>query len=174
MNKYMRKIREYVKGSAGLTLVELVIVIAVMGIIILATTPFFKMHVKSYVSVSEGKDLMQSARIGFNRMIVEMRMIEAAIEIDEGHSHKIQFDLPHQNNINYTFESGQLKREGIKLIHGVQSFVIRYYRADGTLKNTPFSYDSDVWRIEVEMEVGDGEDNLVLHRQVTPRNIHYN
>ena len=157
-----------------MTLMELVVVIVVMGVVSITTVPFFRVNVDSYISVRGGKDALQSARIGYNRMMNEIKMLEASLDIDNGYSNKFQFDLPHQSNINYTYESGTLTREGQVLVSGVRSFVVKYYKEDGSLKNTPFFYDSDVWRIKIEMEVGDGTDNFYLQGQVSPRNVHFN
>ncbi len=156
-----------------MTLMELVVVIVVMGVVAITTVPFFRVNVDSYLSVRGGKDALQSARIGYNRMMNELKMLENSLNIDNGYSHKFRFDLPQQNNINYTFDSGVLTREGQVLVSGVQSFVVKYYKEDGSMKSTPFFYDSDVWRIKIEMEVGDGTDNFYLQGQVSPRNIHF-
>lgn len=144
----------------------------IMGILMVTILPFFKVSVNAYVQVRAGKDSVQAARIGFNRMMAEMRLIEDSDEIDCGYSYEIRFDLPTQNNINYTFEDGMLKREGEKLVEGVQSLVIQYYRANGSQKSSGFWYDDDVWRIQIIMVAGDGTNNITMRGQVSPRNFH--
>ena len=161
------------KVEGGITLIELVIVIAVTGILIGALTPFFKLNVESYINIRAGKDMLQSARIGFNRMVEELKRVEDSVDISNGSSNSIAFYNADGNHVTYRYYYGQLQRGGVKLVDDVQSFAIRYYTADGTQKSTPFYYVSDVWRIEVEMEVGDGEIQLLFEDQVTPRNFHF-
>ncbi len=161
------------RRDAGFSLIELVVGIAVAGIVMAAVLPFFRANVGSYIRVRAGKDMMQSARIGFNRMLAEMNEITSSIEIDYGYSTQIQFDTPDENNINYAYTSGQLKREGVRLVNGVRSFQITYYLENGSVKGTPFSSDSDVWRIRIQMEVGDDQNKMLLRAEVSPRNIHY-
>ena len=167
-----KKARKNLDREDGFSLMELIVVIVVTGIIIVTTLPFFKIGVQSYVSVRSGKDMMQSARIGLNRMMAEMRLIESSGYIDYGYSDEIQFDLPGENNITYVFSDGQIFRESKILVDGVRSFTIRYYKADGSQKATPFWWENDIWRISVEMEVGDDESQMILTGQVSPRKFH--
>ena len=160
-------------GESGFSLVEIIITIVVAGIVMVSALPFLKITVNSYVGIKAQKDLMQSARIGFNRMIADMNDIEASIQIDYGYTNAIQFDLSGDDDINYRFSDGELQRKTQKLVAGVQSLVFRYYREDGVQKGTPFSYDSDVWRIQIEMNVGTGDSQMVFRGSVSPRNIHY-
>jgi hypothetical protein len=105
-------------------------------------------------------------------MMAEMRLIETSGMIDYGYSDEIQFDLPGENNITYQFSGGQLLRESKILVDGVRNFTISYYKADGSQKATPFWWENDIWRIRVEMEVGDDESQMILTGQVSPRKFH--
>lgn len=156
----------------GFSLIEFIVITVIIGIITVTTLPFIRGSVEAYVNVRAGKELVQAARIGFNRMLAEMRMIGSSAEIDYGYSNEIRFDLPTQSNINYEWEDGLLKREGEKLVEGVQNFRFRYYRSDGTEKSPGFWYSSEIWRIDIEMTVGDGTKNIVIEGQVSPRNFH--
>ena len=162
------------KNEDGVTLIELAFILVVVGLIVVAVLPFFKTNVRSYMAVTMTKDAVQSGRIGFNRMMNELKRLESSLDIDFGYTDQIQFDLPHQSDINYTFENLQLTREGEALIEDVQTFEFKFYREDGTERICPFISVSDVWRIEVTMAVGDGVDNVEFRGQVSPRNIHFN
>lgn len=171
ISRIVKKLKGFA-GEAGLTIVEFVVVTVVTGVLVVTVLPFFRVNVDSYINIRKGKDLHQMARIGFNRMMAEMKLIEGSLEIDYGYSDEIRFDIPTQNNINYELDNYVLEREGEKLIEGVQSLQFRYYREDGTQKSSGFWWDSDVWRIHVTMVVGDGSSNITLQGQVSPRNIH--
>ena len=168
----MKNLLKKFSDRAGFTLVEFVVVAVVTGIIVVSVLPFFRVNIDSYINVRKGKDLHQMARIGFNRLIAEMKLIENSLDIDYGNSDEIQFDIPNQNDINYKFDSYVLEREGEKLVEGVQSLQFQYFRENGTQKSAGFWWDSDVWRIHVTMVVGDGSNNITLQGQVSPRNIH--
>ncbi|HHS12547.1 MAG TPA: prepilin-type N-terminal cleavage/methylation domain-containing protein [bacterium] len=170
--KYSKKKRMFT-DEKGFTLMELVIVMVIVGIITVTTMPFIRTNVDSYISVRGGKDLLQSTRIGFNRMLAEMRRIESPSDIDYGYNNEFQFDIPGTNNITYKYSGGQLLRENRVLIHGVQSMTFRYFRQDGSQMGTPiWSSTSQIWRIQLDIEVGDGTQNIRLRAQVSPRNFH--
>lgn len=175
MKKQIKKLNIHIRRETGFTLAELAIVIVVSGILIASSVPFFKINVDSYVKVRQGKDILQSSRIAFNRMMSELHKINDPLGIAYGSSSRIDFNVPNDGwgYITYRERNGRIERESRKLIDYVQDFTIRYYRADGSQKNTPFWYDSDVWRIQLEIVVGDGENNYTLRGQVSPRNIHY-
>jgi len=172
MKKWNSKITRFLREK-GFTLVEMAIVLVVTGILISASAPFFRMNVDSYIQVRNGKDVLQSARIAFNRMMAEMHRIENSLNITRGSSSSIRFWLGLQY-VKYELDDNYLLRDGERFIDQVQGFTISYYRDDGTLKNTPFWWDSDVWRIQIELIVGDESNNYLLRGQVSPRNIHYN
>jgi len=173
-DRLFKRMKSFLRGETGFTMIEMAVVVLVMGLITVAILPYIKVSVTSYTTISLGKHTTQSARIAFSRMFSEMKMIESWQELDVVNDDRIRFDIPGENNIYYYYHplSKILRRNNIPFLEMVQSFVIRYFRSDGSEK-TSFSTMSDIWRIEIEMEVGDGETIVVLHGQVSPRGIHY-
>jgi hypothetical protein len=172
---FIQKIHLRIRSAGGFTIMELVITLVVSAIILTAVLPFFKVSVDSYTNARMGKDILQSARIGWNRMLTEMKAIVGSTEIDKAYSDQIQFDLPGETNINYVYNHTykQLEREGEKMIWGVQSFALTYYNKDGNQISTPFTARNDVWRIKVRMEVGYEDQILVLtETNISPRNFY--
>lgn len=165
------------KYQNGMTLIELVVTLAIMGIISFTLTPFFKVQLESYLDIRQGKSAMQSARIGFNRMISEIKRIDDSLDISYASSTRIDFDIPNDGLGFITYEYDglylRLEREGHKLVESVRDFDIKYYRNDGTEKATPFYFDSDVWRIEINISVGTEANQIALSGQISPRNLHY-
>lgn len=166
------------KNNTGMSLIEMVIVIAVIGVLAFTLIPFFKVQLQAYLDIRDGKSAMQSARIGFNRMISEIRRIDDPLDIAYGSSTRIDFRYPDDGisgyvTYNYDNTYKLLEREGDKLVEAIQEFKIKYYRADGSQKSTPFYYDSDVWRIEIELACGTASKQVHLSGQVSPRNLHY-
>jgi len=152
--------------------VEMAIVIVVTGILITAAAPFFRLNVDSYIQVRNGKDIIQSGRIGFNRMMVELHRIEDPLDISYASSSSIHF-IVGSELIVYELYDNVLLRNDKRFIDQVHGFTVYYYRDDGMLKSTPFAYDSNVWRIQIELTVGDETNNFLLRGQVSPRNVHY-
>jgi len=172
---FIKKIIRISQSDRGFTIIELVITIVVAAIIMTAALSFFMVNVDSYTNARMGKDILQSARIGWNRMLSEMKAIVGSEEIDRGYSDAIQFDLPTETNINYEWDDTykQLEREGEKMIWGVQDFDIKYYDEEGNEISTPFTSRDDVWRLKIRMKVGYEDQILVLtETHISPRNFH--
>ena len=174
MKKISRIIRQ-LRCQKGFTLIELVVVLISTSIIMAATLPLFKVQTESYVRVRDGKKLVQEARIGFNRMIAELRLVDASSDILYGYSNEIRIDIASQSlfDIQYKLSNGTLYREGVRLIDGVRSFTLTYYNASGSQISVPFALSSQVWRIKVKLEAGDSGNQIVLQSQISPRNFHF-
>ena len=166
---------EYLRQEHGFTLTELVIVTIVSGILVIAAVPFFKLNVDSYVEIKTKKNMMQSARMAFSRMMAELHRIEDSMDISNGDVTQITFDVPDDGAgfITYELSGNEILRQGQKFMGPVDNFVLRYYERDGSEMGTPFPMNSIVWRISVEVTVGEGSSSLSLRGQVSPRNFHY-
>lgn len=157
---------------------ELVIVIVVVGVISVTLLPFFRININSYLTVRAGKDLMQSSRIGLERMLAELGTVPASSDIDFGLSDEIQFDTPMYSNVNYEFRDGALVRsEGLfggvsKVVIGVKSFQISFYDEAGTQIPSFYWPRNDIRRIQLEMTVGDDDRDYELCTQIAPRNFY--
>lgn len=174
IHRYRKKWREGLKSQSGITLIEMVVAVVVAGIITVTIMPFVQTSVDSYISARAGKELLQSARIGFNRLVAELRLIESpGSGINWAYSSRIDFNIPGDNGITYRFQSQALTREGVELVIGVEDFVITYYRADGTSFTPGFFNTRDVWRMHIEMKVGTEDKSIVFQSQVMPRNFPY-
>ena len=178
MNKGMQSFKKILRSMAsasGFTIMEMVVVLVVTAIIMVAILPFFKINVDSFTNARMGKDILQSTRIGWNRMMEELKGLEASFRIDQAYNSRIRFDLPGSSNIDYEYDSAykELRREGVKLIWGVQSFSIKYYDKENNQISTPFFNRTDVWRLKIEMEVGYGTQVMVFTEgQISPRNFY--
>lgn len=171
----IKKIPRSMASASGFTIMEMVVVLVVTAIILAAILPFFKVNVDSFTNARLGKDILQSTRIGWNRMMEELKALEASIQIDQAYNSSIRFDLPGNSNIDYAYNSTykELRREDVKLIWGVQSFRIKYYDKDNNQISTPFFNRTDVWRLKIEMEVGYGSQVMVFTEgQISPRNFY--
>lgn len=174
------------KNEDGFTLLELVVVLIVIGVITSSILPFIRVNLNSYLRVRQGKIAIQQSRIGFNRMINEIKLIDDPSQIDEWDSDHIRFDILVDGvpvtNINYRYSSnyGGLVDRGIgvgwwifeppydPMIVGVKSFNFSYLKADGTSAANKI----DIWRIEVEMVLGEEDTpEIVFKTQVHPRNF---
>jgi prepilin-type N-terminal cleavage/methylation domain-containing protein len=172
-------------GLAGFTLVEMVIALVVTSILILAITPLLKVNLNAYVTVQQGKGDLNMARIGFGRMVSEMKRIQNANDVLILGTNKVQFEPAfYRNNnwysevIQYTYNSedrsitrsvqtGSLTE--YTLMQNVQSFSIDYLDKHGVAVTT----SKDIWLIRLSVTVGSGTGVASYSQDIHPKIISY-
>jgi prepilin-type N-terminal cleavage/methylation domain-containing protein len=163
------------KDESGMTMIELVISMVVVGLISVTMVPFFKINLQSYLKARNGKNVIQSSRIAFSRMINDLKQLNTPLDIWYASSSRIDVDVPNDGlaAITYRYDSSDeiLYRDGVKLAEGVQSLTFTYFTDHGTQKGVPFYFDSDTWLIQVDMAVGDDANRLNLREMISPRNF---
>jgi prepilin-type N-terminal cleavage/methylation domain-containing protein len=149
----------------GFTMIEMVIALTATAVLIGAVAPFFRVNLKSYMAVRFAKDTLESARIGFNRMVSEMRRLQDTNDFNSASSTSLDFDYLRVDGtlatVRYYYNSGdgQVRRTygGVtsRLIEGVSDFSFTYYKADGT-SFTPGAL-TDIWRVKIKTVIGPDE-----------------
>jgi prepilin-type N-terminal cleavage/methylation domain-containing protein len=151
----------------GFTMIEMVIALTAAAILVGSVAPFFRVNLKSYMAVRFAKDSLESARIGFNRMVSEMRRLQEVNDINAATSTSFDFFYLKPDNslvtVKYSYDNstGQVQRTygGVKsrLIEGVSDFSFTYYKADGTA----FSPGTltDIWRVKIKTVIGPDADH---------------
>ncbi|MDM7925005.1 MAG: prepilin-type N-terminal cleavage/methylation domain-containing protein [bacterium] len=170
---------------AGFTLVELVIVLVVAAILVLAITPLMKVNLNAYVTVQKGKKDLDMARIGFGRMVSEMKRIQNANDVLILGANQVQFEPAFYRNgdwyshvIQYTYDpAAQIITRNVMtgdmleypLVKDVSAFTITYLDRNGTAVTT----SKDIWRIRLNMTVGTGSGAVTYTQDIHPKIIPY-
>ena len=155
-------------NSKGMTLIELIVVIVLLGIIGLFTFQFIGSSVKTYIMVSNQAGLLAEAKMAMERMSREIRdanIITAPASGSSGDS--INFIKSHPTDldsaIDITFQkSGSTleRKRGANtpepLAENVSSFNV--------------TNDSNEIKLELTLSLAGGE-NVTLHTNVYPRNL---
>jgi len=127
-------------------------------------------------SINEG---YQASRIGFNRMISNLRMIPSTINITDGQDNSITYTNFDGESITYTLSGGVLQ-QGVDgtyytCMRHIDDLTISYLDTAGATISPPITSSNNVWRIEVEitvsMQVGGSQNSTVFRGSVTPRNF---
>jgi prepilin-type N-terminal cleavage/methylation domain-containing protein len=159
----------------GFTAIELVIVILIGGILVLAINPFLRANLQAYMEARAGKEVLQTARIGFNRMISEIRRMQYT-DLDGITSTSITFmgrnadGTPFTADDVFSYDLGtkQVWRNNVCLIKDVTAFSITGYKSD----NTTTTWDETlVWRIKISMTVGHGPASCTFNEEIFPKGL---
>lgn len=173
------------RKSAGFTLIEMTVALLVSGIVMMAVLPLFKVNLNSYVTVQSGKQHLDMTRIGFNRMVAEMRRIQNANDVLILGDNQVQFDCAlYRNNdwythvLQYTYDSANhvITRSDqsadmaeYPLIKNVQAFSLRYLDKHGV----PVTTSKDIYMIRLSMTVGTGAQATTYTQEIHPKIISY-
>lgn len=112
----------------GFTLVELVMVIAMLAIEAAMLGPPLTAAVKEYVLVSTRRQALAEARAAMDRMVKEIRLIpSSAAVVSVASPTNFQFEYPLGTPITYALNGTTLERNGVALASNVGQLQFRYY-----------------------------------------------
>jgi hypothetical protein len=171
-------------------MLELIIVGAALSIISLAVHPFIKLTIDSYTNARSAKYALQTARIGMNRMIAEIREIQGTDKILTFGSQNLEFINASGEEIEYTygyhgeFEDYSIDRRidriwywrwgiipiptrPIPLIPYVNRMEFEYLDEFGNTATVP----ENIWTVRIDFELEYNGFKYELQNQISPRNL---
>lgn len=162
------------KNQKGFSLVELVLFIALSGIIVGVVAQIMRTHLNSYAFIASRQSALADARYALNRMTYELLRVETA-DIITISSSEIQFIDEGGTNTSFTLGpsgSGQgIFRGAELLLFPVNSFQIKYY--DSARAETAVIADIRKMELTVTTQALGSEGNITLSTMVTPRSFIY-
>jgi len=111
----------------GFTLIELVLSIALIGIMAFAIGPGLAAGVKSYDLITTRKQMLGSSRAGMDRMVREIRLIPGSAQVTSIGASSFQFQYPAGTSITYSLSGTNLMRNSDILISDVSALTFTYY-----------------------------------------------
>lgn len=183
MNRILKKHlgKKLIPSDRGFTLLEMIISLVVGGIVIATIAPIFRGNARSFYTVTAGNESIQAARIGFNRMMADLRDIALSTAITNGTANSITFSSVENTPnpvITYAFTNNTVTRTKTNvptavLIPGVTNFTIAYFDTvnGSTPIIPPVANQINVWSIRVTLDVTVVGQNMTFQSTVHPRNI---
>lgn len=144
--------------ASGFTLMEMVMVIAVLGIIAGVGAPVMLAGYRAYFLGSDVQQLDTTGRMAMERILRELRESDnATLTVGTGSTINFKDKSGASMSFSYVASSKQLNRNTDALVKNVSGMVFKVIA--GTLKT-----------VEITMTLNASAQNLVLYAKVTPRN----
>ena len=133
MSNMNTRAHKHMNTSKGFTLVELVLVIALMGILAAVLGPALERAVRQYDLISSRKQTLAQARAAMDRMVKEIRLIQSSADVtDVSSSTSFQFQYPHGTAITYDLNSTNLRRNTVTLASPLSALTFSYFDSAGS------------------------------------------
>jgi prepilin-type N-terminal cleavage/methylation domain-containing protein len=163
------------KNQKGFSLIEMMVVVAILGIIVLALVTFFTGGVKSWVSGQSQLKAQREARQAIDRMVREIREGKNIINVlpDISDADTIVVFIPDLGSkpaykATYDLSGTTVQRNTNPLIDNVQSLVFTYFDSSG---NLVASGNASKVHIDFQVDVDkDGNPDITLNTDVNLRN----
>jgi len=163
----------FIKNKNGFTLIEMMIVVAILGIIILGLVTFFTGGTRAWVTGQHQLEAQRNARLSMDQMVREIR--EADKVKYTSTSILIDFHTPFHGNISYSLLDNDLKRDSNMVINNVLTLDFSYFDNSGTEIDSPLSEpdESNISKVHIDLQVDvdqDSSPDITLNSDIDLRN----
>lgn len=164
------------KGSLrGFTLVEMIMVVAIFSIIMISVSSFTIPTVAlwSYQNFQQGP--ATESRLALKRMVRDISELQSPTAVRTANATRFRFDEVGGSTVDLEYQAGwgELRRNGITLVKDVTNVDFDYYDRSNNLIAAPLvnPFETNIWRIEIEITVSAGSRTSRIRTQVFPRNL---
>jgi type II secretory pathway pseudopilin PulG len=165
-------------GFGGITLIELVITMVLIGIIAYIVATALSTGIKAYFVTDLRKEALDQARIAMERMAREIRNVRDNTSITAADADTFTFTDTDGTLITFELSGTNLMRNTNTLSVGISSLagapfttgIFAYVMADGTITQTPAPL-SAIRGIKIGLKSTVQTETVELYSEVWPRNL---
>ena len=163
------------KKKSGVTLIELVMVIAAVGVIVGVATMYIREVVDLWTFMSFRSEVVSQGRLSLARMSREIRQVKNSTAIQIADAGRFQFTDINDQKVDYYLATSSLMRNADTLATGVRTLSFSYYNSTGAALAIPVdAYNlTQIRRVSVFADIASGTENKILETQVYLRNSEY-
>jgi len=159
--------------QSGFTLMELILVVALMGVLIVGVEKFGMLALDLKVGQNIVEAMRGEASEACYRFSREARGVNSDTEIFTASVDDFQFMNSDGDSIRYWLNGASLMRNNTQLAENVSSLQFSYYDADDQVIASPILGPSatDIRMIRMNLTLTDEGRNFTLEAQAKPRNF---
>jgi putative endonuclease len=167
------------RSNKGITLIELVITMVLMGIVALVVANALSTATTAFFTTDNRKEALDQGRIAMDRMAKEIRNVNNNLAASVPASNATQFCFIDTEGvtIDYSYSNPNITRDtgncaaggGATLSTNIDSFLFEYIRANGNVDAAYAAGTTKLIRITLTAKIS-GE-SITLQTEVWPRNL---
>jgi prepilin-type N-terminal cleavage/methylation domain-containing protein len=171
---------EQFNNRKGITLIELVMVIVIVGILAGASSMYIKETIDLWRFLTFRNEVVSGGRMALARMAREIRQMDEAevaqtdsLQFLDINGSRLRFRRTADNNLWRDVDSNldDIFEAQDVLATGVSELDFSYYDKDNNQLLEPVSDPSQIYRINIELEIESGDQTKTLRSQIYPRNL---
>jgi len=172
----IEKMKNIFENKKGFNLIEMMVSMAILGLIILGLVTFFTGGTKAWIAGQSQLKAQREARQAIDRMVREIREgknVKTGSDDDTIVIFVPALGSEDAYDVTYNLVDTTINRGGNPLISNVQSLILEYYESDGTPIAPPVPVDNEVSKIHIELQVdvdNDKNPDITLNTDVNLRN----
>ena len=138
------------EDSKGFTILEMIVVVALLSLIVVATAPYFRTTVLSWETQDRNLEILQNGRVGIDEMTRAIKAAQSFVTID---SNDIKFKDNDNKDVRFSLVGNILKKGSTSLVEPVDSLTFSYYDSMGE----EMTDETQVRLVKISMVVADSE-----------------
>jgi len=159
--------------SNGVTLIELVVVIAIAGILAYASSAYIKQVVDLWRILNFTGETVTQGKDAVGRMVREIREVNNETCVYIANNAEFRFLNTTGSSIDFYMSNNTLMRNNDKLAGNINNLTFTYFNETSSVINSPIvsPQKTDIRRVVITVGVRDGEFGRTITEQAVPRNL---
>jgi len=149
----------------------MVITISIVGIIVAVSSMYIVEVIRLWDFMSFRNEVVSQDRMALMRMTREMRQVYNQSSILIATGTRFYFNINNTSAIDYNLNGTSLMRDANILATGITNLTFVYYNNTSGVIPTPVANTSQIYLINITLEVSSGTQRKLLRAYVFPRNL---
>lgn len=151
----------------GFTLIELIIVIAIMAVLSAIALPMLHAGFNSYFTERNLNDADWQGRLALSRMERDIANIPSTAVISTATSSQFTFTNNNNNSVSYTLSGTHLQRNALTLAQGIASATFGYFDKEGDTTSTI----ANIRYVSITLNITQNNTDITLQTVINLRDI---
>lgn len=168
-----------ISNTRGFSLIELMVVVAILGFIIIGLVTFFSGGTRSWIIGQSQLKAQREARLALDRMAKEIREGDSFDNSSGDNKLIVKFDVLGKSDLTYNWSGNHgdsLTRNTGPFLDNVHDITFVYLNQSGIIMTNPVNASKVLINLQIDVD-GDaqkgGNPDIILETEISLRNFDY-